>query len=350
MPWNLNGNSGTDPANDYLGTRDNQPLAVRTNGSERLRITTDGKIGVGTTQPRVRVEIDQGGTNDTALMVSSSGPGWGSGIQFQNRPAAGTAKTYGIYAGFGQLHFADVDSAVDRLIIDSSGRIDVVTGGLSVSGLISSRKTLAPSAWPSGGAPPRLAAEDAMLLFYRYSDVNWAGIGVHTGGDVWIRTGTGAQKVVVLTESGSLSVPGDVQLTGADHAEDFDVADNETSEPGTVMVFEHSGAIRMSGRPYDRRVAGVVSGAGGCKPAVILDRRQNMESPRRPLALIGKVYCKVDAEPCSIEVGDLLTTAAVPGHAMKATDATRSFGAILGKALAPLQGDRGLIPVLVALQ
>jgi hypothetical protein len=180
--------------------------------------------------------------------------------------------------------------------------------------------------------------------------VNWAGIGVHTGGDVWIRTGTGRQSVVVLTESGSLTVPGDVQLTGSDYAEDFDVADIATSEPGTVMILEHSGAIGMSNRAYDRRVAGVISGAGGCKPAVILDRRQGMESPRRPLALMGKVYCKVDAGPCSIEVGDLLTTADVPGHAMKASDATRSFGAILGKALAPLQCGRGLIPVLVALQ
>jgi hypothetical protein len=73
-------------------------------------------------------------------------------------------------------------------------------------------------------------------------------------------------------------------------------------------------------------------------------------SERIPLALAGKVYCKVDAEYSAVALGDLLTTSATPGHAMKALDLRRSFGAILGKALQPLSKGRGLIPVLVALQ
>jgi hypothetical protein len=35
---------------------------------------------------------------------------------------------------------------------------------------------------------------------------------------------------------------------------------------------------------------------------------------------------------------------------MKATVPLRAFGAVVGKALAPLGGGRGLIPVLIALQ
>jgi hypothetical protein len=35
---------------------------------------------------------------------------------------------------------------------------------------------------------------------------------------------------------------------------------------------------------------------------------------------------------------------------MKATDPGRAFGAVIGKALGPLQEGRGLIPILVALQ
>jgi hypothetical protein len=68
------------------------------------------------------------------------------------------------------------------------------------------------------------------------------------------------------------------------------------------------------------------------------------------VALIGKVYCKVDADSGAIAVGDLLTTAATPGHAMKAADPARAFGAVIGKALAPLAKGCGLIPILVALQ
>ena len=58
---------------------------------------------------------------------------------------------------------------------------------------------------------------------------------------------------------------------------------------------------------------------------------------------------RIDADHASIEVGDLLTTSSTPGHAMKAVDASRAFGAVLGKALEPLTAGRGLLPILVAL-
>ena len=74
------------------------------------------------------------------------------------------------------------------------------------------------------------------------------------------------------------------------------------------------------------------------------------EINRIPIALLGKVYCKADARYGSIEVGDLLTTCASPGHAMKAADPVKAFGAVIGKALRPLKEGQGLIPILIALQ
>ncbi|MBX1712591.1 hypothetical protein I9C95_04940, partial [Campylobacter jejuni] len=67
-------------------------------------------------------------------------------------------------------------------------------------------------------------------------------------------------------------------------------------------------------------------------------------------ALVGKVYCFADATTDPIRVGDLLTTGDRRGHAMRIVDGERAFGAVLGKALAPLPAGSGLIPVLVALQ
>jgi hypothetical protein len=46
----------------------------------------------------------------------------------------------------------------------------------------------------------------------------------------------------------------------------------------------------------------------------------------------------------------MLTTSSTPGHAMRATDPGRAFGAVIGKALGSLPSGRGLVPVLVALQ
>ena len=69
-----------------------------------------------------------------------------------------------------------------------------------------------------------------------------------------------------------------------------------------------------------------------------------------PLALVGRVPCKVDATYGPIAVGDLLTTSPTPGHAMRCDDRLACLGAILGKALEPLDTGTGVILVLVTLQ
>jgi hypothetical protein len=137
-------------------------------------------------------------------------------------------------------------------------------------------------------------------------------------------------------------------VNAGDCAENFDVEDS-TEEPGTVMVTNSDGLLRASDRPYDKRVAGVISGAGNLRPGVVLGNRGSTTG-RLPIALIGKVYCKVDASYAPIEVGDLLTTSETRGHAMKAIDPLLAFGSVIGKALRPVYSGVGLIPVLVALQ
>jgi hypothetical protein len=149
--------------------------------------------------------------------------------------------------------------------------------------------------------------------------------------------------------NGNVVVTKDIVLLNADCAEDFDLACEEAVEPGTVMVIDDGGALGPCRNGYDRRVAGVVSGAGDLRPAIILGKRA--AEPRRvPVALVGKVWCKADARHAPIRVGDLLTTSPTPGHAMKAEDPLRAFGAVLGKAMGGLEGGMGLVPVLVALQ
>jgi hypothetical protein len=152
-----------------------------------------------------------------------------------------------------------------------------------------------------------------------------------------------------LTGVNNITCKNDITLAGADCAEEFDVADARQLAPGTVVVIDQEGALRESRDAYDKKVAGIVSGAGGYRPGIVLDRKASDVS-RTVVALIGKVYCKVDAEYAPIEIGDLLTPSPTPGHAMKASDPSRAFGAVIGKALRPLQKGQGLVPVLVALQ
>lgn len=145
---------------------------------------------------------------------------------------------------------------------------------------------------------------------------------------------------------------GDIILANADCAEEFDIAETEEVQPGTVMVLDQAGKLRQSRQAYDKKVAGVLSGAGDLKPGIVLDRKQSPDAPNRrmPLAVVGKVYCQADAQYSAIEVGDLLASSPTPGHAMKATDPRRAFGSVIGKALRPLDTGQGLIPILIALQ
>jgi len=163
-----------------------------------------------------------------------------------------------------------------------------------------------------------------------------------------------------LTQNGDLTLNGNAKVSGtvtissggdivfSDFAEHFDLAGQE-ADPGTVMVIDEDGALRQSEKAYDRRVAGVVSGAGSFRPGIVLGQRSNNEG-RTMIALVGKVYCKVNADAGPIAIGDLLTSSDVPGHAMKVNDPVKGFGSVIGKALRPLESGRSLLPILVALQ
>ncbi|GAB2569553.1 hypothetical protein [Microlunatus antarcticus] len=148
---------------------------------------------------------------------------------------------------------------------------------------------------------------------------------------------------------GNVVVTGDLVLAGADYAENFDAAPSDGVPPGTVVVLDDEGRVQPCTSAYDRRAVGVVSGAGRYRPGVVLDGSTATDH-HVSLALMGKVYCLVDATSDPVEVGDMLTTSARPGHAMRVSDTTRAFGAVIGKALAPARGDGALIPVLVTLQ
>jgi hypothetical protein len=165
--------------------------------------------------------------------------------------------------------------------------------------------------------------------------------GIGNEGDVVVRDGTGATTIQL--DGGQ----GDIILSNGDCAEEFDMTG--TASPGSVMVIGDDEHLAVSSVPYDRRVAGVVSGAGSYRPGIVLDRRP--DGPARPsVALAGKVCCQVDATYGPITSGDLLVSSSTPGHAMVATDPTRWPGAVLGKALRPWSDGRGLIPILVTLQ
>lgn len=190
----------------------------------------------------------------------------------------------------------------------------------------------------AGYAMARVQNANGDLILYSQGGMNR-----HTP-ELVVESGTGDVHV-----TGKMKVDKDILLTGSDCAERFELAGAEPPEAGTVVVIDRDGRLRESREPYDKRVAGVVAGAGDYRPAIVMGAAATGRAGAL-VALVGKTFCKADASHCAIEVGDLLTTSSNPGHAMKAGDPARAFGAVIGKALRRLAHGQGLIPILVALQ
>jgi hypothetical protein len=58
------------------------------------------------------------------------------------------------------------------------------------------------------------------------------------------------------------------------------MAGTDAVDPGTVMVLDNHGAPVPSSRAYDRCVAGIISGAGTYRPAIVLDKQRKVLSLR----------------------------------------------------------------------
>ena len=174
-------------------------------------------------------------------------------------------------------------------------------------------------------------------------------------GDVRIYEYGTTNRIFHVDDSTGITTVKVLQLEGgADLAEPFDVAaDDVSAKPGMVVTIDpqNVGKLVVSHEAYDSKVAGVISGAGGIKPGMVMGQKNSIAHGEHPIALTGRVWTLCDASDTAIQPGDLLTTSGTSGHAMKVLDSARAQGAIIGKAMSRLaQGERGLVLVLVSLQ
>lgn len=321
-----------------------------------------GNVGIGTKDPQAPLDINgwggikinsgkwtksaawqifhnaDDGTNDYGLRFERDGKAW---LVLGNQAVNSTSFPEG-NVGIG------TEKPGNKLTING-GNIQAILGspeGPSLR-LVNTNKPALGNEWAIYNMTAQYGDS---LQFWNYgSNDGWGNkFTITDKGNVGIGTENPLAKLEV---NGSIRVTGDgdVILMNADCAEEFDVAGAELVEPGTVMVINSDGALQPGEQAYDKRVAGVISGAGDLRPGITLGR-QDDKTNRLPLALTGTVYCKVDAQYGAIEVGDLLTTSPTCGHAMKASDPGKAFGTVIGKALRELTVGTGLIPILVALQ
>jgi len=172
---------------------------------------------------------------------------------------------------------------------------------------------------------------------------NVSSSGANTMGTLVLSDSLTTQEILPDTNTtydiGSLSKQYNTVFAKATSAQYADLAEvyqtDSEYEIGTVMIFGGKEEVTQSTLSNDTRVAGVISES----PAYLM----NNGSPGQPIALVGKVKCKVHGV---VAKGDLLTTCGThPGCAQKAISPV--LGSIVGKAMED-KTDAGESAILIS--
>ncbi|MCI0389933.1 MAG: hypothetical protein MOB07_14380 [Acidobacteria bacterium] len=330
-----------------IGTHTTNPI---------LTLLNNGNVGIGTTNPTSKLEIAaQDGLRITGYqpflsLKDTNAGGRHGGIQSVNGDLLFIPHSFSGQPPWAAMIVRDSANVGSRVDIYAQDALNMV-GYQPFLTLTDSN---------AGWARTRIQNVNGGINFQTH-DLTVAG-----GSAMYIQNGTQNIGIGTAAPQARLHVQGTtmtsvLQITGgADFAENFEVniekAGNDTTTPkveaGMVVSLDPAspGKLALSTQAYDRRVAGIISGAGGVKPGMIMSQEGTLADGKHPVALSGRVYCWVDASQGAIEVGDLLTTSSTPGHAMRAADAVKAQGAIIGKAMTSLREGKGLVLVLVTLQ
>ena len=166
----------------------------------------------------------------------------------------------------------------------------------------------------------------------------------HTGpsGNTAIFQANGA-NVARIDRSGRGYFNNGTMSSGADVAEYFEVEGAKALyEPGDVLVISTSTdrTVEASSTAYSNLIAGVYA----TKPGVLLTEKEGVDTDLTdmvPMGVVGVIPTKVCLEGGIIKRGDMVVSASLKGHAMKADAALVKPGQVIGKALENFDGTGG---------
>ena len=353
--WSINGNAGTNSPANFLGTTDNQPLAIKTNGAERLRVDTSGNVGIGTTTPSAKLNIDPKGPGGIVVGDPNTGSGGFTSLLMDISAASD---------GFGRIQAIKSSGSAwgDVALNPLGGNVGIGTTTLfhmlQVGGGYDGNLGFDGSDGSPNAGYIRFGDDTGWKLHFTRQREQGGGAPLNTGttGALMTIQDNGNVGIGTMNPQAPLDVAGMVrtnvlQITGgSDLAEPF--AASGVIKPGMVVAIdpERPGRLRIADKAYDHTVAGIVSGANGINPGLTMWQQGTAADGSLPVALTGRVYSWADASNGPISPGDLLTSSSTPGHAMKVTNHAKAHGAIIGKAMTKLEQGKGLVLVLVTLQ
>ncbi len=146
----------------------------------------------------------------------------------------------------------------------------------------------------------------------------------------------------------------EIQINGgSDLAEMFEINELENEiTPGLVVSLDEAnpGELKITDQIYDTKIVGIIAGANGVKPGILMGQKGSSAFGDDMITLSGRTYVKANSSGGPIMVGDFLTSSPLKGEAMKVKNIRRARGSIIGKAMTPLEEGNGYVLVLVNLQ
>ena len=125
MAWELTGNAGVDPAANFLGTTDNEPLIIKTNGAEHIRVTSNGNVGIGMATPTALLHISGANQNfngNPLFRISDTKLNDSFGIDNGH-----TSNAFRLYAAGHNIEFQTAANP-HQIVVATSGNVGIGTG------------------------------------------------------------------------------------------------------------------------------------------------------------------------------------------------------------------------------
>lgn len=308
-----------------------------------------GNVGIGTASPGAKLAVVANTATNASFSITPDGTN--NYYAANNHDAllvdGSLTSPHGNYtSGTVRLVRIKASNGADSLIVGRGGDVVVTPNtGYAAAGL-----RLFPDASNSF-----YAGSDYDVLQIGGNSLNFHG--TYTGKTVrliHVTNATGGDAFVIARD-GNATFGGDLTVAGNIAAKYQDVAEwvesSQLLSAGTVVVLDHtkSNQVIASSQAYDTRVAGVIS----AQPGITLGEKGDSKVL---VATTGRVKVRVDATGGPIQVGDLLVTSEIEGVAKKSEPLNLGGaqihrpGTLLGKALEPLAQGQGEILVLLSLQ